>query len=104
LTACDVCKGACCESIVLGVRYEDKDAQRWLSYHGEVRENGVRFECRCSKLRHGKCTIYDSRPEVCRVFEVGSPACLEAIEHRRKFKSAQILKLIEAGHGEEAKG
>ena len=29
-------------------------------------------------LGHVRCTIYSERPSLCRVFEVGSPDCLEA--------------------------
>ena len=104
MTPCELCKGACCESIVIPLKFEEADAQRWLGFHGTEQENGIRLDCKCSKLRHGRCTIYDSRPDVCRVFEVGSPNCREAVKTRRQYKADKIFKLMEAGYGEEAKG
>lgn len=87
--------------MILGVRFDDPDAQRWLGYHGEIGENSVRLECKCDKFKHGRCTIYDSRPEVCRVYAVGSAGCIEAIKHCRSFKAERIFKLMEAEHGEK---
>ena len=77
------------------VKYRDEDAQRWLLFHGTETADGIRLECKCSKLKNGKCSIYDIRPEVCRVFEVGSPMCRESVQRRRPFKAAEIFKLIE---------
>ena len=96
MTPCDLCRGACCESIALPIRYEDADAQRWLAYHGTETPGGIMMDCKCSKLKNGKCSIYQTRPEVCRVFEVGSVGCLDAIRRRRPFKAGEIIKLMEA--------
>lgn len=95
MNPCDVCKGACCESFIAPVRYADEDAQRWLSYHGEVVSQGIMLDCKCSKLKHGRCTIYDSRPKVCRDFQPGSPNCIAAVLRRREHKAGRILKLLE---------
>jgi Fe-S-cluster containining protein len=99
VSPCDICKGACCESIVLPLAFKDEDTQRWYALHGKDERGAVRLECKCSALKHGKCTIYDTRPEVCRVFAVGSPECRNSVTQRRPFRSAQIFKLMEAGHG-----
>jgi len=29
------------------------------------------------KLGHGRCTIYDQRPKICKVFKPGSWACID---------------------------
>jgi len=34
----------------------------------------------CEYFKDGKCTIYETRPQTCRDFEVGSPKCLMAMK------------------------
>lgn len=97
--ACALCRGACCESFIAPVRYADEDSQRWLSYHGEVTEQGIYLDCKCAKLKHGKCGIYESRPNVCRTFQVGSPNCIASVYRRREHKAEHIIQLMEAGRG-----
>ena len=94
MTACERCKGACCESITVPLKSTSEDVQRWLSFHGNETENGIRFECKCSKLKNGKCSIYESRPEVCRTYEVGSRACRETVELKRSFIKQEIFDLM----------
>ena len=91
---CDLCRGACCEGIILPVKVNEPDVKRWLSYHGEDVGRGWLFPCKCSKLKNGKCKIYSTRPNVCREFDVGSPGCLEAIELRRPHKKEAIIESI----------
>jgi len=93
--ACELCRGACCEAIVLPVKVQDPDIQRWIEYHGQPTDRGIYFECKCSKLKDGKCSIYEDRPKVCRVFEVGSAGCLTAIKRRRPEQETEIRRLIE---------
>ena len=93
--ACSLCRGACCEAIILPVKARDSDNQRWLEYHGEMTDFGIYLECKCSKLKNGKCSIYQSRPNVCLDFPVGSPGCLAAIARRRPYKEQQIRRIIE---------
>lgn len=94
MNPCEICKGACCESIILPISFKDKDAQRWLDLHGERSEMGIRLDCKCKALVDGRCSIYDDRPEVCRVFEVGSAGCLLALNTRRDEET--ISRVLEA--------
>ena len=94
MTACDLCKGACCEAIVLPFVFKDEDIQRWFAYHGTETNRGLQFDCKCNKLKNGKCSIYEDRPNVCRDFTVGSPGCLAAVRRRRPFKEKEIVALI----------
>lgn len=93
--ACSLCKGACCESIILPLKMGDLDADRWLRYHAEELDRGWMFDVKCSKLKNGKCSIYDTRPNLCAVFVVGSQGCLDAVRRRRPFKEKEIRRLIE---------
>ena len=95
MNPCNLCKGACCEAIMLPIRLKDEDVQRWIELHGEGTDVGVYFECKCSALKNGKCSIYEDRPKVCVNFPVGSPGCLSSIKRRRPFKEDKIRRLIE---------
>ena len=93
--ACSLCRGACCEGIILPVKFRDSDIQKWFALHGTQTDVGVYMECKCSALKRGKCSLYESRPNVCKDFPVGSPGCISAIKRRRPFKEEQIRRLIE---------
>lgn len=96
--ACAVCKGACCETMLLDLRkVMSPDVLRWFELHGEQESNGTRLNCACSKLKNGKCSIWDDRPQVCKMYEVGSQACRNAVRTRRaEYKAEEILRIIDA--------
>lgn len=102
-TPCEICKGACCESFSLNFTGLDEDKERWILLHGKKSFNGnVEFECRCKHLgNRGECKIYDTRPDICRRFPVGSPACLHAVNTRRPLETANKVKLAIARMGKE---
>src|SRR3989304_4465568 len=84
--ACKLCKGACCECIMLpweSVAQEDRD---WFALHGRPFTTGVDLSIPCSKFNclTGRCTIYETRPETCKKFAVGSPGCRLVIAVRRE--------------------
>lgn len=84
---CAACRGACCETFSLKVSefaHFDNDQLRWLSLHGAWRGGWFEFERACTKLTpEGRCSIYEDRPLVCRLFAPGSKWCLEAVRSRR---------------------
>lgn len=82
---CDDCQGACCETIILPgpiARFFDKE---WIETRGRpLRLGAVELASQCPKLSvGGHCSIYSTRPVVCREYEVGGPGCLDAIRRRR---------------------
>lgn len=82
MTACELCKGACCESIVVPVA---GDVGIWLRYHGEpLGPDRVELNCACRMLKDGRCTVYDHRPENCKAFPVGGTGCRETVKRRRE--------------------
>lgn len=96
---CELCKGACCETFVLQPRqwgWSD-ETTKWIELRGVVETNGVRIYSPCKNLICGVCSDYENRPEVCKVYEVGSESCRNAIKIRRPFKDVQeaLYKLIE---------
>jgi Fe-S-cluster containining protein len=100
--ACEICKGACCESFTIdlsGIKGRFPDDYRWLSFHGTQEPGGLRFDCACSKLKKGKCSIYDDRPELCKKYKVGSVQCLKAIATRRAHQQDEILKALKTDLG-----
>ena len=95
MTPCHLCQGACCESIVFDESQLSEDHKTWLSLHGNKKFGMIEIETKCKKLdKCGKCSIYENRPEMCRVFSVGGNACINTIKRRRK-NWKEILKLIE---------
>ncbi len=96
--ACARCRGACCESIVLPVVLDEVPVgiRQAMKLRGSVRDiGGVRIDSRCRHLsRKGLCAIHEARPDICRRFEVGSPACRAAIEANRPRVAAQILQVL----------
>lgn len=94
--ACAACKGACCESIrfPMGL-FSDGDSRRWFSYHGLQDGETIWFACPC--VHHGPdglCRIYDTRPHVCRAFQVGGKLCRESIRHNRPKNRKELLELL----------
>jgi len=100
--ACKLCKGACCEFFSLKFGPMDDDKRKWVDFHGTEAPEGVIlmkemvfFDCKCRHLKKGKCSIYDTRPNVCEDMEVGSSLCLAALKHRRsKQQQVKIQSLI----------
>src|SRR3990167_2740060 len=92
--ACALCKGACCESIVLDLtRSLTRDQLLWFSLHGTVEMGGVRLEAPCKMLKSGECSVWSSRPNVCRDYKVGGKHCVEAIQKRRSEQADEIIAL-----------
>lgn len=108
---CEVCRGACCEELALAmapllaaVCHDSADVGRWLELHGtraplplggelEVADGALRLECKCTALDElGRCGVYDERPDVCRKFEAGGPACLEVLGRRRTAAELELIK------------
>lgn len=81
--ACQICRGACCEAIMLPPWWDPEDT-RWLAMHGRLVDGRVELFCPCHNLRpDGSCAIYEGRPRTCRVYVVGGEACLRAVARRR---------------------
>ena len=80
---CDVCRGACCESLHLAA---GSDAHgEWLrAFAPRALGSQVELEVRCAQLTPtGRCGIYEARPAVCRSYIAGGAACLDVVRRRR---------------------
>lgn len=93
--ACALCRGACCESIVLDPAVFTLDGARWITYHGTSRADGtIELPCACDKLQRGLCSIHPTRPRNCVEFQVGGSECRSAIRSRRPAQQDAIEKLL----------
>lgn len=90
--ACELCKGACCESIVVDGNLNTK-VDEWLVARGRsftintiggVPVQKIEIETVCPSLSLGKCIRYEFRPEMCKEFEVGSKDCRDTVKRRRE--------------------
>lgn len=98
--ACEVCQGACCESLLLPIA---KDDRAFFATRGDVftilgqPHDVLELPTPCRHLDAcGKCGIYDARPQPCRTYEVGSKDCRLTVKRRRATKADKILALIDA--------
>lgn len=90
-TSCEICRGACCESIVVNLPATDEGA--WLGLHGEsIGGQRVEIAAPCRKLTAcGSCSIHASRPDHCRAYVVGGADCRETVRRRRPADAAEIF-------------
>ena len=60
----------CCKQIRIHTDQMSEDIKRWIELHGLCVEGDyVRVDVPCSKLLNSKCSIYETRPNVCRDYE-----------------------------------
>ena len=98
---CEVCRGACCETIVLHVTVPTVDMANYVQLHSVPVEGSpfVKdrvFECKCTALSSaGRCNVYQARPQVCRDYRAGGVECLRTVVSRRTKKEFALIR--EAG-------
>ncbi len=96
--ACELCKGACCESILLPISPAPTSTEFYAARGSVFHIAGSTFAevpARCPHLSgSGKCKTYASRPVACSRFTVGSVMCLTAIERRRPDQAEAIRALL----------
>jgi Fe-S-cluster containining protein len=87
---CDLCGGCCCTFPIFAaeadatreprVRMEGKKLEPWLAtplWRYQLYPLPFHEAC-CFLGDENRCTIYETRPDVCRAFAPGSPQCQEA--------------------------
>ena len=92
MDSCDLCRGACCEFVVIE-RLLQLDHQWWAYHSSGILSNGdVGIEARCHHLtEEGRCRVYEKRPLSCQEISIGDPDCIEAIRFRRKPLEAERI-------------
>lgn len=94
-SACEMCKGACCEFLALNIKsLVDNDKFKWLAYHGTAYDTVIELDVKCKHLVDGKCSYYDGRPSVCKNMQVGSSMCHVAIARQRTDQRHEIFKKL----------
>ena len=98
MTACDLCKGACCESILIPIDASPMTTEFYEARGSVLEIVGQIFAelpARCPYLSNlGKCMTYGKRPVACSRFAVGSTMCVTAIKRRRPTQADAILALL----------
>lgn len=97
---CLRCRGACCEDLVFPAAGLSPATRDFFAVRcgGTVNLTahhlGFAVGTPCPKLSDdGLCTVYESRPEICRRYEAGGPACVEVLARRRTPEEiAEIYK------------
>lgn len=96
--ACELCKGACCESILIQIG-NDPMTTEFYEARGSVFDIAGRtfaeLPARCPYLsKAGRCMTYSQRPVACSRYVVGSLMCVATIERRRPDKVEAIKALL----------
>jgi len=91
--ACEKCRGACCEGLILP-QTMSSDVNRWLWFHGFVVPGGVMIPAKCCHLRNGYCAIWEQRPNVCSEYQVGGIDCRKTIMALRLWDADAIEALL----------
>jgi Fe-S-cluster containining protein len=98
MTACELCKGACCESILLRIDTSPIETEFYDARGSVFQLHGFQYAelpARCPYLsKAGKCMTYAQRPVACSRFAVGSTMCLTAIQRRRPDQAEAIRALL----------
>jgi len=96
--ACELCKGACCESILLPIDASPTTTEFYAARGSVFQIVGRTFAevpARCPHLSgSGKCKTYANRPVACSRFAVGSTMCLTAVQRRRTDQADAIIALM----------
>jgi len=81
--------GACCRYVSFPVD-PDRDVKMWMETRGVVKDGWWTMKCACKYLKKGRCSIYATRPDVCKNYPPGSEPCLKVAKLWRKDNSAKI--------------
>lgn len=97
MTPCELCGGACCETVFFTMPEGASIDRDWVRTRGMIpHPEGVEVPLPCPRLENGRCTCYTYRPDVCREYEVGGVACRTVVARRRDVRvAARIFKLME---------
>lgn len=85
---CDRC-GACCRSFIVEADFDDAQREPLIAARGKLMDGHGRIPLQdaawclaagepCVFLTDNRCTIYATRPGVCRDFDAGSQQCQRA--------------------------
>jgi Fe-S-cluster containining protein len=95
MTPCEVCEGTCCKGLMLDLTQNmSPDEKRWMALHGYDKTKRAEFKIVCSALKEGRCSIYDTRPWVCKAFPVGGKECLYVVKLWNPEKYDAVVESI----------
>jgi len=91
---CGKCGGSCCKLQLVSLDDLKTTGAKSIHYEGETSNkiaNGyIQMDRICPMLKNGKCDIYETRPQACRDFKVGSEKCLLVM----KIKNIELYERI----------
>lgn len=92
-STCKNCGGKCCVNIIdvysIDEIYYDDSLVWEIEGRGHDRAMQTNEDGYCIALKNGKCSIYDKRPEVCKLFKVGSACCIKFQSNELKSHSCE---------------
>jgi hypothetical protein len=93
MTACELCRGACCESVLVPVPIDPVACEFVRARGKQIDPNTIEWEQVCPSLRDGKCDRYRTRPVACQLYKAGGRVCRETVR-RRRANWREILSLL----------
>jgi len=91
MTACDICKGACCERMAIDTRPLTEMLKEYFEARGERVGTTIFLNQRCNCLSNGKCSIQEIKPKICSDYQVGSTACVKAIRWKHNDRTQKKI-------------
>ena len=76
---CEQCGGACCKGRVTSSA-PDPRMTEFLETCGPTKDGVWYIRSVCTYLHAGRCSCYETRPQICRLYEVGGEKCIKAQE------------------------
>ena len=94
MTACELCRGACCESLLEPVPIDPVISEFRRARGKQITPKLIETETVCPSLKDGRCDRYNRRPAICEAYKVGGRDCRETVKRRRPKQAASILALL----------
>jgi len=93
--ACRICRGACCRFVMFPITVSENDKE-WLEFHNGIKQTDmIEISIPCRHLTDGKCSIYKTRPNICRKAEPGDSVCIRSIKKFCPEKLTDIRRILD---------
>jgi len=94
---CSHCGGRCCSNYINVYESDEVFNDEKLTTIHNSQKVMKAIHGNCIALKKGQCTIYNKRPSVCRLFELGSDCCKEFFFRKKLSHSCKNCNITKKG-------